>query len=91
MEFREKTKFDAQVSLSQELDKLRITGNLPETQAKDVDKEFDGFKRLFANFLASDAKEAVNWEEIERLPKDAVSIKTLEHYSSLISLSIRYA
>jgi len=73
MEFKELTKRDAQISLAQELDKLRRTGNLPDQQAKAVDKEFDGFKELFGKFLTSDSSaEAIKWGEIEKLPQDAV-------------------
>ncbi len=74
VEFKELTKRDAQVSLAQELDKLRRTGNLTEGAGETVDKEFDGFRRLFAKFLTTDANEAVKWEEIEKLPKDAVNL-----------------
>lgn len=34
VEFKELTKRDAQFSLAQELDKLRRTGNLPDSQVK---------------------------------------------------------
>lgn len=74
MEFKELTKRDAQISLGHELDKLKRTGNLPEAQSKTVDKEFEGFQRLFGKFLTADAQERVNWDHIEKLPKDAVSL-----------------
>ena len=73
-EFKELTKRDAQMSLTSELDKLRITGNLSEVQSRIVDQEFDGFKGLFAKFLASEAAEGVVWDKIEKLPADAVSV-----------------
>ncbi len=44
----------------------------PDSQAKMVDKEFDGFKRLFSKFLSHSPDKAVKWEEIEKLPKGAV-------------------
>ena len=73
MEFKEVTKRDAQNLLAQELDKLRITGNLPEVQAQMVDREFDGFKDLFAKFLASESQDSIKWDKIEKLPPGAVS------------------
>ena len=72
-EFKELTKRDAQMSLTSELDKLRIAGNLPEAQAQMVDREFDGFKDLFAKFLASESQDSIKWDKIEKLPTDAVS------------------
>ena len=39
-----------------------------------VDKEMEGYTDLFSKFLAADAQEAVKWEQIEKLPKDAVSV-----------------
>lgn len=78
MEFKEMTKRDAEISLAHELEKLKKTALLPEFQAKLVDKEFDGFKRLFGKFLTSDSHEAIRWDKIEKLPKDAVSF-TVNH------------
>ena len=79
MEFKEVTKRDAQNLLAQELDKLRIAGNLPEAQAQMVDREFDGFKDLFAKFLASESQDSIKWDKIEKLPTDAVSNFFLSH------------
>ena len=73
MEFKELTKRDAERCLAMELDKLQRTGNLPEMQRAQIDKEFGGFQRLFAKFLAADSGTAIEWERIEKLPKDAVS------------------
>jgi hypothetical protein len=72
MEFKEKTKRDAQVSLSNELLKLRKTGNLTEVQARLVDKEFDGFQRLFAKYLEADVAAPIVWNKIEKLPEGSV-------------------
>ena len=76
MEFKEITKKDAEVSLSQELDKLRRTGVgmgcLSGEQAETVDRDFDGFKRLFAKYLSGDAKAGIEWSKIEPLPDGAV-------------------
>ena len=36
--------------------KLRLTANLPGERGEVVDKEFDGFQKLFANFLAADSQ-----------------------------------
>ena len=74
MEFKELTKRDAERCLAMELEKLKRTGNLPELQAKMIDKEFSGFQRLFANFLAAESVSAIEWEKIEKLPHDAVSL-----------------
>jgi UTP--glucose-1-phosphate uridylyltransferase len=68
MEFKELTKRDAQISLAHELDKLRKTSNLPAFQADLVDKEFDGFQKLFAKFILADASSAIQWEQIGKLP-----------------------
>ena len=56
-----------------ELEKLKRTGNLPQLQAQMIDKEFSGFQKLFANFLAAESVSAIEWERIEKLPHDAVS------------------
>lgn len=73
MEFKELTKRDAERCLAMELDKLKRTGNLPELQKAQIDKECQGFQRLFAKFLAADSAPAIEWERIEKLPHDAVS------------------
>ena len=73
MEFKELTKRDAQASLAHELEKLRQTGNLADSQAQTIDKEFDGFQKLFAKFLTSEAQDSVQWDKIEKLGKNAVS------------------
>ena len=72
IEFRELTKKDAELSLSEELDKLRRTGNLTEQQNDSIDKEFDDFKKLFAKFLATDTKDSIVWEKIEKLSHNAI-------------------
>ena len=74
MEFKELTKRDAERSLAMELEKLKRTGNLPELQAKLIDKEFEGFQRLFRSFLATSGP-YIEWEKIQKLPADAVSNK----------------
>jgi hypothetical protein len=38
-----------------------------------VDKEFHGFQRLFANYLAADVDTSINWDKIEKLPANSVS------------------
>lgn len=72
MEFKELTKKDAQISLSQELEKLKKTANLPEMQKNTIDKELDGFQRLFAKFLAADVEAPIEWNKIEKLPQDSI-------------------
>ncbi len=77
MEFKELTKRDALESLEHEVTKLkRNSKELSDTQLKTIDKEFEGFTNLFAKFLAADAQEAVKWDDIEKLPQDAVSERT---------------
>lgn len=71
MEFKELTKKDAQNLLLHELNKLRKTGNLSSVESSEVDRDFDGFKTLFAKFLAEDTS-AIVWEKIEKLPTDAI-------------------
>lgn len=72
MEFKELTKKDAERCLAMELEKLKKTGMLPEAQATVIDKEFHGFQKLFASFLATDSQEAIDWDKIEKLPEDAI-------------------
>jgi len=69
MEFKELTKKDAQITLAAELDKLMKT--LPEGQKELVQKEFDGYQRLFAKFLV-DSGPSVIWDKIERLPPGSI-------------------
>lgn len=71
MEFKQLTKKDAQTSLAQELLKLRRTAKLTEERSEIIDKEFDGFQKIFGNFLAAESQ-AINWDEIVKLPEDAV-------------------
>lgn len=46
---------------------------------QNVRKEFDGFERLFSRFLQENS--TVDWEKIQLLPHEAVSIPT-EHILS---------
>ena len=52
--FKEMTKRDAQISLNQELLKLRKTSNLTQEKNELIDKELEGFQRLFGQYLAAD-------------------------------------
>ncbi len=73
MEFKELTKRDALELLEHEVKKLKQNSKeLLDIQLKTIDKEFEGFTNLYAKFLAADAQEAVKWEDIEKLPQDAV-------------------
>lgn len=67
--FKEMTKRDAQLQLSQELDKLLQT-SLPD-EKEITKKEFDGFEKLFTRFL-QDVGPSVEWDRIEHLPNSAV-------------------
>jgi UDP-N-acetylglucosamine pyrophosphorylase len=77
MEFKELTKKDAQISLAHELENLKRAGNLPALQAQMIDKEFDGFQRLYGKFLAADVEAPIEWDKIEKLPLDSVSCSYL--------------
>ena len=71
-DFKEMTRRDAQSSLGLELDKLIKT--VQSQERKDVlDREFDGFKRLFGKFI-NEKGPSVIWDNIERLPQDAVKL-----------------
>ncbi|XP_059472900.1 UTP--glucose-1-phosphate uridylyltransferase isoform X2 [Neocloeon triangulifer] len=74
-EFKELTKRDAQIQLAQELDKLHAT--VTEEKKWQVQKEFDGFQRLYARFLLEEGP-SVDWDSIEKLPENAV-----KNYSTL--------
>jgi len=74
-EFKELTKRDAQIQLSQELEKILVTA--PAVQKEQSRREFEGFERLFARFL-QDVGPSVVWDKIEPLPEAAViDYKTL--------------
>ena len=68
------TKRDALMSLSSELDKLRKTSNLTVERNKAIDKELEGFQRLFAKYLQADVAAPIDWEKIEKLPQGSVSV-----------------
>lgn len=68
-EFREATKRDALNLLEKELHKLASTST--EDKKNEVQKEFQGFAKLFERFL-QEAGPSINWEEIQKLPTDAV-------------------
>ena len=71
MDFKEMTRRDAESSLAMELDKLARTGT--EARREIMDREFDGFKKLFGKFI-NESGPSVIWDNIERLPQNAVSI-----------------
>ena len=74
MDFKEMTRRDAESSLAMELDKLARTGT--EARRELMDREFDGFKKLFGKFI-NESGPSVIWDNIERLPQNAVSISLL--------------
>ena len=69
-EWKELTKKDAQQSLALEMEKLLLTA--PESGKVSLQKEFDGFRRLFNKFI-HETGPSVHWDRIEKLPHDAVS------------------
>eukprot|EP00093_Oithona_nana_P009830 09830.XXX_147009_151198_1 [CDS] Oithona nana genome sequencing. len=72
--FKEMTKRDAQISLNQELLKLRKTSNLTQEKNELIDKELEGFQRLFSQYLAADVAAPIHWEKIEKLPQGSSSV-----------------
>jgi len=72
-EFKEVTQRDAEIRMAHELDKLRRTAQLgSDVQAKSLDMQFDGFKKLFAQYLTVSADTSIQWNKIEKLPGDAI-------------------
>merc|ERR1711970_1378570 len=69
MDFKELTKKDAQISLAMELDKLLKT--LPDSGRQDMEQDFDGFKKLFCEFI-HESGPSVFWDKIEKLPQNAI-------------------
>ena len=76
MDFKEMTRRDAESSLAMELDKLARTGT--EARRELMDREFDGFKKLFGKFI-NESGPSVIWDNIERLPQNAVGISLTFH------------
>jgi len=73
MEFKLMTKRDAEMSMAQELEKLRRTAaRTTDLAAKRLDWEFDGFKKLFAKYLSTETGSSIDWHKIEKLPEEAV-------------------
>lgn len=66
------TKRDALLSLSSELIKLRKTSNLTQDKNAVIDKEFEGFQRLFAKYLEADVAAPIHWDKIEKLPQGSI-------------------
>ncbi len=76
MDFREQSHKETQNHLALALDNLRSTGkDLPDEETSLVEKEFNGYKDLFAHFLNAKARESIEWNKIEKLPGDAVSLQ----------------
>merc|ERR1719422_967955 len=69
MDFKEMTRRDAESCLALELDKLARTET--EGRRQTVDREFDGFKKLFGKFI-NEKGPSVIWDNIERLHQDAI-------------------
>ena len=57
--------------MATDLEKLLLTA--PEPSKVDLQKEFDGFRRLFNKFI-HETGPSVHWDRIEKLPHDAVRI-----------------
>ena len=85
MDFKEMTRRDAEGCLASELDKLARTE--AEGRRQIVDREFDGFKKLFGKFI-NEKGPSVIWDKIERLPHDAVSNYSINMETVLNNSSI---
>ncbi len=72
-DFRVKTQQDALTSLSEDIERLKNVTDLPENQASAVNKDMQGFTKIFAKFLSPDTPDSIRWDEIERLSAGAVS------------------
>jgi len=68
-EFTQLTKRDALVRMSHDLQTL--AAKAPETDRPLIEKEFDGFVKIFSRFLQGSGT-SIEWSKIEKLPNDAV-------------------
>lgn len=50
----------------------QLIETVPNEAKESTRQNFDGFVKLYSKYLKQDAT-TVNWNKIERLPKDAVS------------------
>ena len=83
MEFKELTQKDAQICLAMELDKL--TRTVPTGSREVVEKDCQGFRQLFGQFINSSGP-SVLWENIEKLPENAVSERWRSRVSRLTAM-----
>ncbi|XP_045137407.1 UTP--glucose-1-phosphate uridylyltransferase-like [Portunus trituberculatus] len=67
--FKQQTKVEARVQLSQELDRLLLTS--PPAIRDATRKEFEGFEKLFARFI-SDFEPSIHWDEIQKLEEGTI-------------------
>ena len=88
MEFKNMTKKDALVSLSKELEKLRLTSTFDDSKNKAFEKDFDGFQNLFRKYLEADVSAPISWEKIEKLPAGSVSSKEKKCESVMVMIKI---
>lgn len=70
-EFKEVTQRDSLVQLEKEI--LTLLATTPEDKKDLVKTQFIAFSRLFQRFL-EESGPSVDWDRIEKLPADAVSI-----------------
>lgn len=70
-EFKEVTKRDALNHMQNEINSLLNT--VPDNKKPLVQKELNGFTKLFERFIA-ESEPFVDWNKIQRLPDDIVSI-----------------
>ncbi|XP_023931011.1 UTP--glucose-1-phosphate uridylyltransferase-like isoform X3 [Lingula anatina] len=74
IEFQELTHRDAKQAMAKELYKLMNT--VPTGTKETVEKELDGFQRLFDRFMVETGP-SVEWEDIKLLPQEAVSTENV--------------
>ena len=52
---------------------LKQIKNIFNAKNELIDKELEGFQRLFSQYLAADVAAPIHWEKIEKLPQGSVS------------------
>lgn len=70
-EFKEATQRDSLVQLEKEI--ANLLASTPKDKQDLAKSQFSAFSRLFQRFL-EESGPSVNWDQIEKLPTDAVSI-----------------
>jgi UTP--glucose-1-phosphate uridylyltransferase len=69
MKFKTLTQQNHSTELAKEMNALLLTA--PESEKKEITKEFNGFQRLFEKYLV-DQQNAIEWEKIEPLNSSSI-------------------